>query len=392
MTFYFCIERKQFKLNTIKQLSNLLKIIIMKSIFKFCLGNNVSHGVVYKLFVSIFSLFFSVLSYAQTYTANAYKLYDGGGFIGNVIVSPQSRTGSAIWADKITDYTGFRFGNNLDPYDFYVKRPINGATYPIFGSEYETSRLIGAGNLEFAGGNRGFENGSTAADMLIHKNGNVLIGPLGATEPKEKLVIREGNLKTERGNLIITDVLNDRDVRFVVETRSQRDRSWLGTTSNHMMSIGVNNIGVMDVFPDGNGYVTFFKNGGGINPNEISEANKNRYSVFVAGGILSEDFAIGPKSSWADQVFSTDYKLRNLNEVENYIQENNHLPDIPSAAEVRKNGYTLHDMNIKLLQKVEELTLYSIEQNKKIEQLEGVVKSYESLMEKVNQLESQINK
>jgi hypothetical protein len=152
---------------------------------------------------------------------------------------------------------------------------------------------------------------------------------------------------------------------FSIEPKTLRNRIGLGTTTSHMMSIGVRNKGVMDVFPDGNGYVTFFKNGDGINPDAISTANKNKYSVFVARGILSEDFAIGPKASWADHVFKSDYNLQNLNEVENYIKLNKRLPEMPSAEEIQEKGYILHDMNIKLLQKVEELTLYTIEQNKK---------------------------
>jgi hypothetical protein len=127
------------------------------------------------------------------------------------------------------------------------------------------------------------------------------------------------------------------------------------------------------------------------NPDSINATIKDKFSTFIAGGILSEDYAISPQSSWADHVFSTDYQLQNLNEVENFINTNKHLPGIPSATEIQENGYILHDMNVKLLQKVEELTLYSIEQNKKIEQLEGVVKSYQSLLEKVKQLESKIN-
>jgi hypothetical protein len=81
-----------------------------------------------------------------------------------------------------------------------------------------------------------------------------------------------------------------------------------------------------------------------------------------------------------------------LNEVEQFVKDNKHLPDMPVASEVQENGYNLHDMNVKLLQKVEELTLYSIEQNKKIEKLEDVVKSYQTLLEKVEKLESKINK
>jgi hypothetical protein len=118
-------------------------------------------------------------------------------------------------------------------------------------------------------------------------------------------------------------------------------------------------------------------------PASVSSDIKNNFSVFIAGGVLSEDYAIAPHNSWSDYVFNADYKLQNLNEVENYIKTNKHLPDIPSAIEVQENGYVLHDMNVKLLQKVEELTLYAIEQNKEIEQLKKLVSSYQTLLEKL---------
>jgi predicted ribosome quality control (RQC) complex YloA/Tae2 family protein len=125
-------------------------------------------------------------------------------------------------------------------------------------------------------------------------------------------------------------------------------------------------------------------------PGNVSDEIKNKFSAFIAGGVLSEDYAIAPKSDWKDYVFNADYQLLNLNEVENYIKENKHLPDIPSAAEVQKNGYTLHEMNVKLLQKVEELTLYAIEQNKEIERLKKLENSYQTLMEKLEELENKI--
>jgi hypothetical protein len=67
-----------------------------------------------------------------------------------------------------------------------------------------------------------------------------------------------------------------------------------------------------------------------------------------------------------DYVFANDYKLKSLQEVDDYIKQNNHLPEIPSAQEIEKNGLMLAEMNMSLLKKIEELTLYSIEQNKKI--------------------------
>ena len=87
-------------------------------------------------------------------------------------------------------------------------------------------------------------------------------------------------------------------------------------------------------------------------------------------------------NGWADFVFAPDYKLRTLSEVEQHIKENGHLPEVPSAAEMQENGLSVSEMQTKLLQKVEELTLYVIEQNKKIEALEAKNKEYENKNQK----------
>jgi hypothetical protein len=87
-----------------------------------------------------------------------------------------------------------------------------------------------------------------------------------------------------------------------------------------------------------------------------------------------------------DYVFAEDYKLKSLQEVEDYIKENKHLPEIPSAQEIEKNGLMLAEMNMNLLKKIEELTLYIIEmkkenvnqneiQNEKIKTLENKLKN-----------------
>lgn len=69
-------------------------------------------------------------------------------------------------------------------------------------------------------------------------------------------------------------------------------------------------------------------------------------------------------TGWADFVFSKDYKLPDLSEVENHIKEHNRLPEIPSEQEVKENGVDLGDMQVKLLKKIEELTLYVIDLKK----------------------------
>ena len=71
-----------------------------------------------------------------------------------------------------------------------------------------------------------------------------------------------------------------------------------------------------------------------------------------------------------DYVFAKEYKLKTLEEVEDFINKNSHLPEIPSASEIEKNGLMLAEMNMSLLKKIEELTLYVIEQNKRLEKVE----------------------
>ncbi|GAB2521908.1 hypothetical protein [Spirosoma aerophilum] len=85
-------------------------------------------------------------------------------------------------------------------------------------------------------------------------------------------------------------------------------------------------------------------------------------------------FLVRTVADWSDKVFAPAYKLQTLAEVERYIQQNQHLPGVPSAQEVVKNGVEVGKMEAKLLEKIEELTLYSIQQQKEIDELKRLVK------------------
>ena len=93
------------------------------------------------------------------------------------------------------------------------------------------------------------------------------------------------------------------------------------------------------------------------------------YKLFVEGGILTEKVKVALRSTanWADYVFENDYKLMPLKEVEEFITENKHLPGIDSAKELANGGLDLAEMQAKHMAKIEELTLYIIQQNKAIE-------------------------
>jgi len=106
----------------------------------------------------------------------------------------------------------------------------------------------------------------------------------------------------------------------------------------------------------------------------------------VAGNINSREVKVSVDAG-ADFVFEKDYVLPSLQEVEKFVTENKHLPEIASAKAMQKEGINLSEMNIKLLQKIEELTLYVIEQNK-LNNL--IVKENNLLKENQTKLEERI--
>jgi len=99
----------------------------------------------------------------------------------------------------------------------------------------------------------------------------------------------------------------------------------------------------------------------------------------TVSGFINADGGLRVKSTWTmeapDYVFdTTKYKLMSLADVERFVQTNRHLPEVPSAEEISKNGLDVAQMNLLLLKKVEELTLHLIEQEKRIKELSAKLK------------------
>ena len=114
--------------------------------------------------------------------------------------------------------------------------------------------------------------------------------------------------------------------------------------------------------------------------------NYKDYLLWVEEGIVSADFAIVETTDWPDYVFKESYKLSSIEEIEQHILEEGHLPNFPSAEEVETMGYSLDDMTKRLLKTVEEMTLHTIQQEKKID-------TQNSMMQQlVNRLEALENK
>lgn len=168
-------------------------------------------------------------------------------------------------------------------------------------------------------------------------------------------------------------------------TTSDKFTNSSGTIANYGMSISRNTANLPIVSHSGYFGINYYTTGnermriteggnvgiGSINPDE---------KLTVKGKIHAEEVRVD-LSVPADYVFEkyytgtstlkSDYVMPSLAEVEKYTKENNHLPNVPSAQEIKDNGLELGEMSNILLQKIEELTLYIIEQNKKIEVLEA---------------------
>jgi hypothetical protein len=113
-----------------------------------------------------------------------------------------------------------------------------------------------------------------------------------------------------------------------------------------------------------------FENGQiGIGITSSANMPSDDYLLAVDGKIISEEVRVEVSGAWPDYVFKNDYALTPLEVLESQIKEKGHLPGIPSASEVEANGFELGDMQKRMMEKVEELTLYIIELKKEIDAL-----------------------
>jgi hypothetical protein len=228
---------------------------------------------------------------------------------------------------------------------------------------------------------------------------------IGTTSPTEKFTL-QGNMlingssfpKIQLSNRLMLQVPMSNDNNW---TRSfiGQNITWNGTTSKWSVDDQTYSDFSMMRFENG-GTISFYNRVGIGSFPEVSNTELEAYrrmtidyygnvgigttnpqaKLAVNGDIFSKKVKV-TQTGWPDYVFHNTYRLRSLIELEQFIQQHKHLPDLPSAAEVEKNGLDLGDNQAVLLKKIEELTLYIIEQNKKQEKLE---KEVAALKEKIN--------
>jgi hypothetical protein len=180
---------------------------------------------------------------------------------------------------------------------------------------------------------------------------NFLTGKVGigiVSDPQATLHIKANS--GENANIMLQTTDNTKDAAIIFRN-----------TSN-TISVGSNNL--MNFAATSYSFTTGKVGIGCVN-------DMNDFALAVQGGVLCTKMSVLNIDSWPDFVFGDGYNLMNLYELEQYINTNQHLPNVPAAGEVSANGIDLGEMNAILLQKVEELTLHIIELQKQIDELKA---------------------
>lgn len=187
-----------------------------------------------------------------------------------------------------------------------------------------------------------------ADNLTVANNGNVGIG----TEvPTSKLHVAGRGLFRGSGEVIAVDGSSNPNIGFYYNTVF---RSFISQTPTNMV-IGVNNGGLqLDATQIAIGAVVPAASG---------------YRLTVAGKVICEELKVQLQGAWPDYVFQKKYNLMPMGELREFINANNHLPNIPAAAAMEKNGVELGEMQRKMMEKIEELTLYVLELEEKVNAL-----------------------
>ncbi|WP_062057789.1 tail fiber protein [Sediminicola sp. YIK13] len=244
-------------------------------------------------------------------------------------------------------------GNPL--YKFHIKDPAGGAAIGLerggklwrFDIQYNADRLyIGHS-----------DNGSF---FTFHKEGKIGIGTNNPDGPLE--IMQPDDPAIDRG-LVISEVNNSQKIHLHLADNINGEYGYLSLGGYTALR--------------GNGQASYFEGKVGIGTNAPDS------KLTVKGDIHAQEVKVDLSVAGPDYVFKEGYNLMSLSEIQNYIKNNGHLPNIPSAMEMEADGIELGVMNMKLLEKIEELTLHAIQQEQKLKEMDDLRARLELLESKI---------
>lgn len=280
--------------------------------------------------------------------------------------------------------------------DFIGKGNISADADVSAGNNLSAGANLSVVNNVSVGGNISI-NGTFSAVGNISTNANLFTSGnvgIGTTTPQGKLDVRSGpsyaaapkfkmssssqsltGLNTSLSLInsdattnnwarmhFVTPLSNGVETDLVSLAVQYRNRTAGAETADFVIATAGNGVYSEKFRIAGNGNV-------GIGTTKISDD----FKLSVGGNLRAEEIEVSLSGPWADYVFAADYNLKPLDEVESYIKKNKHLPNIPSAKEVEAEGLNLGEMQVKMMEKIEELTLYIIELKHENEKQEKMI-------------------
>ena len=223
------------------------------------------------------------------------------------------------------------------------------AGFGVFGNELRMNSDNVNADITF-----GFDNYTNGFDENMRIKGNGNIG-LGTNAPTYQLDVN-GRMRLRHKPGATAGVWFNNSLNSETSFLGQYTDNYLGIFSGGAWKFAVNST---------DGSVVM----GTTNLDAENLALAAGYKLKVFGKIIGEEVRVQLKTAWPDYVFEKNYKKLSIDELEKYVDENKHLPNIPSAKEIEKDGQHLGELQRKMLEKIEELSLYVIELKKEIDQL-----------------------
>lgn len=214
---------------------------------------------------------------------------------------------------------------------------------------------------------------NTDAKALINNYSGTLM--VGFNSNRPTLFVSSSNGLSTTGRIGIGNVTNpvaklhmlsdtNEDAGFILETSNKSAKSAFLQLYDDKHKIMVSKEGMRIESADN---ITM-RGKVGINTDNTFTGDYD-YTLAVKGGILTSEVYVKEVDEWHDNVFDDDFELMSLEDLERFIEKNGHLPDLPSEMEVKQNGYNVATMEGVLLKKIEELTLYIIQLEHKLQEI-----------------------
>jgi hypothetical protein len=298
-----------------------------------------------------------------------------------------------IWK-TIVDYSTEDYPSTKT--DFITKIPSSGSYTKLrftFYNAYGTNGRLGVSELFFLHPEvvRPYEGLLGASNDTWSKSGNDInyiygnVG-IGTASPNAKLEVQHSSVRTVE--------VNPQNQLDVTGNSSIVIKEFVPSIEFHDSSSSSSSA---ITFANRNKFYIGKKTGAKITESSLFNVNLNNgnigvgttdpkdFKLGVNGKIAATEVKVAAYANWPDFVFKKEYNLPTLTEVEKHIKEKGHLQNILSAAEVKKEGFFLGEMDAKLLQKIEELTLYTIQQEKQLKKQAEEVRELKELVNKLIQ-------